>query len=180
MVHNTQNYQVLGLCLSSGILKRLENITLRKLDLFPKRLCSLTFRILDDGQSPKPSNSEFVLRISEPKYINSQPLKFLTPLLIFNLTNILADIVLIWAIAVLYILILFCNCELVKNLRYFVKRRAIYCYTRPESHNNLLPVNGSLTHISVISRINHLLGNGSVITAWKLEQWSQTRKYPFL
>jgi hypothetical protein len=35
MVYNTQNYWVYGLCISPGILKKLEITTFRKLDLSP-------------------------------------------------------------------------------------------------------------------------------------------------
>lgn len=44
-----------------------------------------------------------------------------------------------------------------------------YCDTRPESWNNPLPDNSSLTHISMTSQKNHMLGNGLVNTIRKLE-----------
>jgi hypothetical protein len=40
----------------------------------------------------------------------------------------------------------------------------VHC-DRPESLNNPLPDNGSLTHVSVTTTEKHLVGNGSVNTA---------------
>jgi hypothetical protein len=51
MVYDTLNYLVFGLCPSSGILKTREYKV-------SETLCSLVFRISDDGQVQKTSNSE--------------------------------------------------------------------------------------------------------------------------
>jgi hypothetical protein len=47
MVYNTRDYWVFGLCPSSGIHLRTET------DPVSETLCSLVFRIPDDGQNPK-------------------------------------------------------------------------------------------------------------------------------
>jgi hypothetical protein len=52
MVYNSQNYWVFGLHPSSGILKTVEHNILET-DPVSKTLCSLVFRIPDDGQCPK-------------------------------------------------------------------------------------------------------------------------------
>jgi hypothetical protein len=71
MVYSTQNFSVLRLYPSSGIVK-LQNTLFRKLDLFPSsgewetsavlgtfesahlnHWCSLDFRVRNDGESPK-------------------------------------------------------------------------------------------------------------------------------
>jgi hypothetical protein len=65
MVYNTQNYEIFGLRPSSSILKIIEHNVFEtgsvssdlrtETDPVSETLCSLIFRILDDGQSPKMS-----------------------------------------------------------------------------------------------------------------------------
>jgi hypothetical protein len=56
---NVQNYWVFGLCPKSSILKtRKHSIS--------ETLCSLVFRIPDDGQSPKTQQSKCYTPSSEP------------------------------------------------------------------------------------------------------------------
>jgi hypothetical protein len=57
MVYNTRNYSVFGLCPSSGILKTRDH-NVSETDPVSETLCSLVFRIPDDGQVQKPNISE--------------------------------------------------------------------------------------------------------------------------
>jgi hypothetical protein len=64
MVYNTQNYCVIGLFLSSGIL---ENTTFRKLDVFPETdpvsetSCSLEYQTMEKVQNPSNSVSNVLV-----------------------------------------------------------------------------------------------------------------------